>query len=101
MGWVDPRAGTIVARIVGNETNVLDEAAAEIKARARASALAHNRTGSFASSFSTIRTPGESGVIDRAVVNDDPNAVSIECGHVAKNGRVVPGLHALRKAAGG
>lgn len=98
--WIDPDCGRIVARIVGNEMTALDVAARKIMAQAQTLAASHNITGEFASSFSVIRTPGEGGVTDRAVINDHPWAASIEFGHIdSKSKRPVAGLHILRRAA--
>lgn len=98
--WVDPHCGQIVARIVGNETTVLDQVAAQIMGKAEGLAASHNITGEFASSFSVIRTPGKAGVEDRAVINSHPWAASIEFGHIdSKTRRPVRGLHILRTAA--
>ena len=99
--WVDPNCGRMVARIIGNQTTVLDQVAAQIAAKARGLAASHNQTGEFMGAFSTIRTPGESGVEDRAIVNDHPWAASIEFGHWdPKHKRRVSGIHVLKRAAG-
>lgn len=95
---------TDAAKIVGNESTALDEAAAPILARAEALAAAHVKTGAYQSSFGVKEIKGKKGVTDRAVYNDDPAASWIEWGHVAntKKGPVwVDGLGILTKAMHG
>lgn len=92
---------TDAAKIVGNESTALDEAAAQVLARAQALAAAHVKTGSYQGSFGVSRIRGKKGVQDRAVYNDDPAASFIEWGHAVdtkKGPRWVNGLFILTRA---
>lgn len=80
--------------------------AAEVEAhaeriRAVAEATSPVDTGQYASSF-RVESTREGGIhrdrVSASVVNDDPAALSIEFGHVAPDGRVVPGHYTLTRA---
>lgn len=76
-----------------------------IKATAEALAAESVETGHYASSFGVETVPGERGVADRLVYNDDEAAVVIEYGHMTppsetSPGTYVPGKHILRRAIG-
>lgn len=74
---------------------VLDEVQARIAASARATLARHHHSG--AAQITTTK-----GRLDRYVNLDDSRgqnaAAAIEYGHIAPNGRFVPGIHALSGA---
>ena len=105
MAQVFKGAGTKIAKLPGIQPE-LDAAAAKIKARAAAAiaSSAQNPTGSYAASLKVIPARGRNGVRDRLVVADDPAAVHIEYGHLARGangGTWVPGEFPLTRAVGG
>ena len=82
-------AGVTVAKIVG-ESRALDDVAARIESAAKVRAAGH---GSLANRISTSRVRGRSGVTDRMVELEHPEAGNIEFGHLARDGKTwVPGL---------
>lgn len=90
-------SGTKVAKLPGVQAE-LDKGAQKVLARAKANAAAHFKTGAYAASLGVAVVPGRNGVKDRMVYSSDPAAVPIEFGHVAANGRVVPGQRILLNA---
>lgn len=102
MAWIDPRASLIAARIASVDA-VFDAAADEVAAQVRANAAGSKRTGRFLASIKVERVSGPSGVTDRLVYSDDPNAMSIEYGHFTDGEKPswVPGKFAFRKAQRG
>lgn len=89
MARVYKTAGVEAAKQVGNSTG-LDDVAAQLESAAKARAAGH---GSLLSHISTERVRGRSGVTDRMVVLDHPEAENIEFGHLARDGKTwVPGL---------
>jgi hypothetical protein len=100
MAEVYRSAAIEAARMAGQDPE-MDAAAARIVGRIQAAAAGHNRTGDFASSLEVIAVPGKRGVTDRLIVSSDPNAVSIEFGHLARDGTTfVDGLHLMARGAG-
>lgn len=96
-------AGVKIARLPGIQPE-LDTAAAKILARAKAGAARHVDTKHYLKSLKVGATPGQRGVVDREVYSDDPGAVAIEFGHVArgKHGATsVPGQRILLNAVYG
>ncbi|RKN40804.1 DUF5403 family protein [Streptomyces hoynatensis] len=80
---------SIIAHMRGVVDAVADEAE-ERAARIRAVAAAHQRSGRFYASIKTApRGP------DTLIYSDDPAALSINYGHRAPDGRMVPGIHAF------
>lgn len=84
---------------------LLTATAHRIKATGEALAAESIQTGNYASSFGVETVPGERGVEDRLVYNDDEAAVVIEYGHLTpptekSPGTYVPGKHILRRAIG-
>ena len=79
----------------GYVARVLDEVAAGVASRASGILAAHRHSGAA----QITRTKGR---LDRYVNLDDSRgqhaAAAIEYGHVAPNGRFVPGVHALTGA---
>lgn len=68
------------------------KAAAERRAAVvRAVGVAHLHTGDFAASVKT-----EPGATDTVIYSDDPNVLSIEYGHQARDGSFVEGIHAFQ-----
>lgn len=89
MAELDRRLDAIVAHLPG----VVDAVAADAEQRAgriRAAAAAHRDTGRFYTSIRTARAGP-----DTIIYSDDPGALSINYGHQAANGRMVPGIHAF------
>lgn len=104
MASVNKRASTDAAKLPGVQ-GLLTAQAHRIKASAEALAAESVDTGNYAGSFSVKSVPGESGVTDRLVVNNDPASVVIEYGHMTppsetSPGGYVPGKHILRRAIG-
>lgn len=89
MAELDRNLDSIIAHLPG----VVDAVKAEAEQRAariRAVASGHVDTGRFLDSIKT-----ETGSTDTVIYSDDPNALSINYGHQAANGRMVPGVHAF------
>lgn len=104
MASVGKKVGVEVAKLAGVQ-GLMTAQAHRIKATAEALAAESARTGHYASSFGVETVPGEQGVPDRLVYNDDEAAVVIEYGHMTpasetSPGRYVPGKHILRRAIG-
>ena len=99
MVWVNPKASLIAAQIASGDA-VFDAAADEVAARVRANAAGSKRTGRFFASIKVEKVSGPSGVTDRLVYSDDPNAMSIEYGHFTDGAKPVwvPGKFAFTKA---
>lgn len=102
---VDPKAAIKVAMLPGVQ-GLLTATAHRIKATAEALAAESVRTGHYASSFGVETVPGEDGVDDRLVYNDDDAAVVIEYGHMTppsetSPGTYVPGKNILRRSIRG
>lgn len=99
---INASAGTEMAKMVGL-SDKLDQGAAKVKAAAVRLAAAHRLTGNYQSLLAIQRIPGKKGVVDRAVVNTDPQSHIIEAGHwiVKKDGtrKWVPGQFILTTAA--
>lgn len=92
--------GVKIARLPGIQTE-LDGAAAEILARAKAGAARHADTKHYLKSLKMGPISGPRGVVDREVYSDDPAAIAIEFGHLAKGKRGVawvPGQRILLNA---
>lgn len=98
MAWVDPQAGTKIARMPGVQP-LLDAGAEVIRAKAEANAKQHFRTGRYSGAFEVRKVPGQKGVVDRVVENTHHAANAIEFGHFAENGRFIPGQFNLTRAA--
>lgn len=103
---VDPKAAVKVAMLPGVQ-GLLTATAHRIKASGEAIAAAEaTDTGHYASSFGVETVPGEDGVDDRLVYNDDDAAVVIEYGHMTppsatSPGTYVPGKNILRRSIRG
>lgn len=94
---LDNDVGNIIARMAG-DSSAMDGFAGELEAKAKA--LAPVDKGNYARSIHAEKIPGKNGVTDRAVSTDDPNAVAIEFGHTARDGKTfVPGHFTLIKAS--
>lgn len=89
MARVYKNAGLEAAKQVGL-SNGLDDVAGRVERAAKARASGH---GSLPSRISTEKVRGKSGVTDRMVVLDHPDAEHIEFGHLARDHKTwVPGL---------
>ncbi|MFD5599180.1 DUF5403 family protein [Leucobacter sp. NPDC058333] len=89
MARVYKNAGVEAAKQVG-QSNALDSVAARVESAARSRAASH---GSLPSNISTTKIRGKSGVTDRFIALDHPEAENIEFGHLARDGKTwVPGL---------
>lgn len=106
MAQVYKSAGLITAKMAGNNSTALDVVAAQVRAAALSLAAQHRETGNFANSITAPQVVrGRNGVKDRMVSATDPNALSIEYGHMTRRGqlvgplRFVPGLHIMARAA--
>lgn len=99
MAFVRKNASTIAAQIA-SEHPVFDAEAQKVATAVRAEAAKHNRTGRFLGSIKVETVKGPSGVTDRLVYSDDPNALSIEYGHftAGDSPKWVPGIFAFTKA---
>lgn len=89
MAELDRNLDAIIAHMPG----VVDAVAAEAERRAariRAVAAQHRNTGAFTASIKTAPAGP-----DTIIYSDDPAALSINYGHTAANGRMVPGIHAF------
>lgn len=79
---------TEAARMIGDSAafdSVMEQRANRIRS------LAPRRTGAFQESIQVRKVPGKNGVTDREIYSDDPAALSIEFGHVTKDGTPVHG----------
>lgn len=90
---------------VAGKSQEMDDAALDVLAAIQVEAAKHKRTGRFASSFS-VQDAKYNSVRDRVIVSDDPNAWSIEYGHLQGKDtggkrRFVPGLRIVRNAIEG
>ena len=100
------RSASVTAARIAGESQVMDDVANAVADNARALAASHNVSGEFEASIGVERRPGKRGVTDRIVYADDPNALSIEFGHLTRPGKDgtsqhwVEGLHILARAAG-
>lgn len=98
MATVNESAAIEAAKIAG-ESPEMDRVARQIAAEVRAGYAGHAVSGKIAASIQTGRTPGKKGVTDREVYSEADGVISAEFGHIAPNGRMVPGVHAFGKAA--
>ncbi len=99
------RAAAIDAAKIAGESATMDAVAGTLMTICQGLAARHSKTGRVAGSFEVGRTPGKRGVTDRLVVNTDPNAVSIEFGHLTRPGAEanrtpVAGLRIMTRATG-
>lgn len=100
MAKVNKNAGYVVAREVSHSP-VMDAAAKKVQAALKARATTHRDTGQFARSIKVAphMYTSDAGIVvkDRYVYSDDPGAVAIEYGHIAKSKKKgaykVPGKH--------
>lgn len=99
MAQIYREAAIDAARIAGDDPE-MDRVAQMVAADVRAEWGGHRRSGAIAGSIQTGRTAGKRGVSDREVFSTADGVLSAEFGHVAANGRYVPGVHAFGKAAG-
>lgn len=98
MAKVYKNAGLEAARIAGRHRE-MDHAAAKVLSAIKAEAAAHTDTGAFAASFSVSDAMYTHRMVkDRVISSDDPNALSIEYGHLTRRG-AAPG-HVRRQVAG-
>ncbi|MGW1837080.1 DUF5403 family protein [Streptomyces sp. NPDC002067] len=89
MAEVKPNVNSIAAHLPGVRDAVADEL--EVRAaRVRAVVDAHRHTGGLAA-HTTVRTHRT----DSTVTMEDPAVFAINYGHLAPNGRWVPGIHAI------
>ncbi|MEW1673044.1 DUF5403 family protein [Streptomyces noursei] len=89
MAEVKPTTGSIVAHLRGVRDAVADELDQRAD-RVRAVIAAHRHSGALAA-HTTVRT----NRTDSTVVMEDPAVFAINYGHLAPNGRWVPGIHAI------
>lgn len=98
MAEVFKGVGTMVARMVGNDS-VMDETAALVMGIVKARAIRHRLTGEYMSKLSVKNVPGKKGVRDRMIFAGDKAAYSIEWGHTVtrRDGTSywLPGQHIL------
>lgn len=89
--------GRHIATLPGVNDAVRDEA--ERRAyKVRSAASAHRNTGAFAASVKVVKASGPHRRQDWLVAINDPNAISINWGHIdSKTGRPVRGIHAIEK----
>jgi len=100
MADVDPDLGDWLATSPEVDWEpALDEVTDRIRAAAESIAASHAVTGEFAASIHTDVDHGSPSHRDRLVYSDHPAAAAIEWGHVAEDGRRVPGLHVFARAA--
>lgn len=85
------KSAGLTAAIIAGESAAMDKAAAKVAQAVKREAAKHRDTGDFQRSIKTKRVRGRSGVTDREVYTDDPNAWTIETGHLAPDGTHVPG----------
>ena len=110
MARVYERAAYEAALIAGNMPE-MDEGAEEVLAAVRELAAEHRDTGAYRESLHLTREPavkpsryGGKRVTDRVVWTDDPNALSIEYGHLqgergSGERKFIPGLFIFNRAA--
>ncbi|WP_152645188.1 DUF5403 family protein [Kitasatospora griseola] len=88
-----------LGRRIANFPGVNDAVKAEAERRAervRLVASAHTKTGAFVRSIKVIKAPGPHRRRDWLVAINDPNAKSINWGHIDREtGRPVRGIHAI------
>lgn len=84
----------------GDVQQTLRAAALRILKRAEALLAMHRDTGAHEVKYERLKNV-EFGHIDHYVVLDGPAPVSVEFGHVAKNGRWVQGLYIITRASFG
>lgn len=64
----------------------------------RSAAANHHNTGEFQRSIKVIKAPGSHRRQDWLINITDPNAISINWGHIdSKTGRPVRGIHVIEK----
>lgn len=110
MARVYERAAYEAALIAGNMPE-MDEGAEKVLAAVRELATEHRDTGAYRESLHLTREPavkpsryGGKRVTDRVVWTDDPNAVSIEYGHLqgergSGERKFIPGQFIFNRAA--
>jgi hypothetical protein len=86
---------------IANMPGVNDAVHSEATRRAykvRSAASAHRWTGDFSASVKVVKASGPHRRQDWLVAINDPNAISINWGHIdSKSGRPVRGIHAIEK----
>lgn len=98
MAEVVKDAGVRVARIAGRSP-VMDGYAEGLETMVRGFAARHIQTGHYMSSIGVATVPGRSGVMDRVVFSDDPQAHIIEWGHWNKDHtKWTPGQYIFQRA---
>lgn len=98
MAKVYKEAGIVAARIA-SESDEMDKGARKVRAKVERLADQHIDTGAFKDSLESGPVQGPNGVTDRAVWTTDPNALSIEFGHMHE-GKFIPGLFIFNRAKG-
>ncbi|MER7984227.1 DUF5403 family protein [Streptomyces noursei] len=89
MATVKPNTDSVVAHLRGVRDAVADELDHRAD-RVRAVVEAHRHTGALAA-HTKVRT----NRTDSTVTLEDPAVFAINYGHLAPNGRWVPGIHAI------
>lgn len=110
MARVYDRAAYEAALIAGNMPE-MDAGAEKVLAAVRENATEHHDTGAYQASLHVERVPaakpsrhGSKRVTDRLVWTDDPDAISIEYGHLqgeqgSGERKFIPGLFIFNRAA--
>ncbi|MFG3405641.1 DUF5403 family protein [Streptomyces sp. NPDC048142] len=89
--------GRQIANLPGVNDAVHDEAQRRAY-KVRSAASSHRITGDFAASVKVVKASGPHRRQDWLVAINDPNAISINWGHIdSKSGRPVRGIHAIEK----
>ena len=91
MADVFPNAGISAAQMAG-ESAEMDIVAEKLAALARAEAMKHNDSGTFAGSIRVRKVRGKRGVSDRLIEATDPLAAVKELGHAVQNEKDGPVL---------
>ncbi|MFG3200368.1 DUF5403 family protein [Streptomyces sp. NPDC048208] len=99
--WNVATVKTGLGRRLANLPGVNEAVHSEAESRAnkvRSAAAGHVKSGDFARSIKVIRASGPHRRQDWLVAVTDPNAISINWGHIdAVSGRPVRGIHAIER----
>lgn len=83
---------------IASQSPEMDEAEAKVLASVRSVAAMHRDTGNYIARLGSETVVTTRGVHDRLITADDPEALLIEWGGIVKKtGRVIPGLHIMKR----
>lgn len=100
MADVDPGLGDWLAKSPDVDWEpTMAEVADRLRSAIESIAASHSVTGEFAASIHSVVDHGSPSGRDRLIYSDHPASSAIENGHVAEDGRRVPGLHVFARAA--